>query len=67
MTMYRTRQGDRLDLIAWRHYGRLRGAVERILEANPRLAEQHDPAHLPGGLVIRLPSAPAARAMERIF
>lgn len=67
MTTYRTREGDRLDLIAWRHYGHLQGTVERVLEANPRLAEQHDPSRLPGGLLIRLPDAPAARAMERLF
>ncbi len=31
--------GDRLDLMCWRHYGYLRGrVVEAVLEANPGLA-----------------------------
>lgn len=31
--------GDRLDLICWRHYGSLEGrVVERVLEENPGLS-----------------------------
>lgn len=31
-----TVDGDRLDLVCWRHYGSLEGRiVERVLEANP--------------------------------
>ncbi len=36
---YRTRQGDMLDEICWRHYGRQSGAVEAVLAANPGLAD----------------------------
>lgn len=50
-------QGDTLDAIVWRHYGRTRSLVEIVLEANPGLAE-HGPI-LPAGTNVRLPSAPA--------
>lgn len=39
MTEYRTRQGDTLDYICWRHYGQQSGAVEAVLLANPGLAD----------------------------
>ena len=35
---YQTRQGDSLDYICWKHYGRQSGAVEQVLAANPGLA-----------------------------
>ncbi len=50
---YRTREGDMLDNIAWKHYGKQSSAVEEILEANPGLAEYGE--QLPAGLVITLP------------
>ena len=53
-TQYRTRQGDLLDWLCWRHYGRIGGALEQVLAANPNLAAQ-GPV-LPAGLSIRLPS-----------
>ncbi len=34
----RTRQGDTLDALCWRYYGRTAGHVEAVLEANPGLA-----------------------------
>ncbi|CDL87246.1 tail protein X [Xenorhabdus cabanillasii] len=30
-------QGDTVDLLCWRHYGRTQGVVEQVLEANPEL------------------------------
>lgn len=36
---YRTRSGDVLDNICHQYYGQTRGAVEKVLEANPGLAE----------------------------
>ena len=37
---YRSRQGDTVDLIVWRHYGRQDGRlVEKVLDANPGLAD----------------------------
>ena len=53
---YRTRDGDSLDAICWRHYGRQAGAVEAVLEANPGLSDI-GPV-LPTGFVIGLPDLP---------
>jgi phage tail protein X len=61
---YQTREGDTLDWICWRHYGRQSGAVEIVLEANRRLADL-GPV-LPAGLVIRLPDLPAPEATRAI-
>jgi phage tail protein X len=33
-------QGDTIDLICWRYYGRTAGVTETVLEHNPALAEQ---------------------------
>jgi phage tail protein X len=48
---YRTREGDRWDLLAATFYGDA-GAFERIVSANP--AVPLDPV-LPGGLLLRVP------------
>ncbi len=53
---YRTRDGDMLDWICWRHYGRQAGAVEAVLEVNPGLSDAGP--ILPAGLVIALPELP---------
>lgn len=62
------RDGERLDLIVWRWYGRLSGrAVEQVLAANPGLARM-GPHALPAGVTIRLPALPAASAPgPRVF
>lgn len=45
--------GDRLDLICWKHYGSLDGRiVETVLEANPGMALTH---LLRAGQEVRLP------------
>ena len=50
---YRTREGDALDLICQREYGRQAGAVEAVLKANPQIAKV---AHrLPAGVLVILP------------
>ena len=36
---YICRDGDMLDAICFRHYGRVTGTVEAVLEANPGLAQ----------------------------
>lgn len=54
--IYRTKEGDRLDVICYNFYGQS-DQVVRVLEANPRLAETG--ATLPAGLVIQLPELPA--------
>ena len=53
---YGTRDGDSLDAVCWKHYGRQAGAVEAVLEANPGLSEA-GPV-LPDGFVIGLPDLP---------
>lgn len=54
---YRSKEGDVLDAIVWRHYGRQdERAVELVYEANPGLADE-GPV-LPAGLRIRLPALP---------
>ena len=53
MIQYRTKEGDVLDAICYKYYGRLDDTVEKVLEANPGLA-----AHgtiLPPNLLIKLP------------
>ena len=35
---YRTRDGDMLDAICWKHYRQQSGAVEQVLVHNPGLA-----------------------------
>lgn len=58
---YRTRAGDTVDLIAWRHYGTTAGGVvEQVLAANPGLADRG--AQLPGGLIVLLPDVEAVTA-----
>lgn len=58
MLTYRCKEGDVLDLICWKHYGREKGAVEAVLEANPGLADQ-GPVYQ-AGLEIILPELPEA-------
>ncbi len=53
MATYRTRDGDTLDWVCWRHYGKQSGAVEAVLEANRHLADEGPT--LKGGIVIELP------------
>lgn len=54
MAIYTVREGDTVDLIAWRYYGRQDSRVtEQVLDANPHLADYG--ALLPGGLSITLP------------
>jgi phage tail protein X len=67
MTTYVTRDGDMIDLIAYRAYGYSSGAVEQIIEANYGLCEQ--PPVLPAGIRIVLPDlAPTtAKAPVRLW
>ena len=57
---YRTADGDALDQICAREYGRESGVTEKVLEANPHLrAVAH---RLPRGLDITLPDLGPATA-----
>ncbi|MGB3043668.1 MAG: tail protein X [Xanthobacteraceae bacterium] len=58
-TIYTTMQGEMVDMICRRIYGDESGYVERVLDANPRLAAMSIP--LPIGTQIVLPDLqPAA-------
>jgi phage tail protein X len=62
--LYRTKDGDMLDAICQRHYGRTAGVVESVLEANPGLADL-GPV-LDAGVVIVLPELPAPEPDEGV-
>jgi len=62
---YRSKEGDALDAIVWRHYGRQDGGlVEQVLEANRGLAF-YGPV-LPAGLTIALPEIEAPATTESV-
>ncbi len=50
---YIASEGDVLDRICWKYYGKTVGVVEQVLNANKGLAEYG--AFIPMGLVIELP------------
>jgi phage tail protein X len=55
---YKTREGDTVDSIAWKAFGRVTSAMLRaVLEANPGLADRG--ASLPAGVDVVLPDMPA--------
>jgi len=62
---YRSKDGDTVDLIVWRYYGRQNNLiVERVLEENPGLAD-HGPS-LPAGLRIALPEIAEEQQTESV-
>jgi len=61
---YRTKDGDTLDAICWKYYGAQGGAVEIVLEANPRLADMGP--ELPSGVIITLPDMPEPQIKEGV-
>ncbi|PSN08535.1 tail protein X [Siccibacter turicensis] len=57
-------QGDTLDVICVRHYGRTLGVVETVLAANPGLAEL-GPV-LPHGVTVELPDVQTSPVQETV-
>lgn len=53
----RSVQGDTIDLICYRYYGRTAGVTEQVIEANPQLVDI-GPV-LPNGTEIELPEQTA--------
>lgn len=53
MRTVRSVQGDTIDLICLRHYGRTQGVVEAVYAANPALADQ-GPV-LPRNTLVKMP------------
>lgn len=49
----RSMQGDTIDLMCWRYYGRTDGTVEAVLEANANLADRG--LVLPLGTIVDMP------------
>lgn len=65
MITYTTKDGDTVDLIAWRHYGTTSGrVVEQILEENLNLAAQGP--LLPAGLSVVLPVISAQAEVQPV-
>lgn len=64
MVQYRTKDGDMLDWICWRHYGRQAHVVEAVLEANPGLADLGN--ILPPNYVISLPNIELPKSNEMV-
>ncbi len=64
MTVYVTVDGDTLDYIVWRHYGKTSGVLEQVLEQNRHL-RQYD-AVLPAGVQITLPIIPEKNQKQKI-
>ncbi|MET1080318.1 MAG: tail protein X [Pseudomonas sp.] len=62
----RAQQGDTLDLICWRYFGRTLGLVEQVLASNPQLAGK-GPV-LPHGQLVILPDQvpPAAVTQQQV-
>ncbi|MOA46868.1 Phage Tail Protein X [compost metagenome] len=59
-----THQGDTIDALCWRHYGRTAGVTELVLEANPGLADFG--AILPHGTTVNLPDAPQQAEQRQV-
>lgn len=53
MTIYSSKDGETLDYIVWRHYGKTDGILEQVLTQNRHLAS-FGPI-LPAGVKITLP------------
>lgn len=60
MAIYRTTEGDTVDYICWKYYGSQVGATEKVLLANPGLADKG--VVLPVGIMVALPAIRAAES-----
>lgn len=60
-----THQGDTVDALCFRHYGRTQGVVEAVLEQNPGLAD-YGPI-LPHGLQVELPETPTQQSTPQLL
>ena len=60
-----TQQGDTVDALCWRYYGRTDGTVETVLEANNGLAD-YGPV-LPLGLAVEMPDISTVQATKPLI
>jgi phage tail protein X len=63
-TAVRSVQGDTVDAICWRHYGRTAGVTEAVLEANPGLADYG--TEIPQGTLITLPAEAPQQQRQQV-
>lgn len=61
---YRTKQGDVLDAVVFKHYDGQPNTLEKVLEANRGLAGYGEV--LPAGIAITLPDIPKGNIKESI-
>lgn len=64
MTQILSIQGDSVDSICWRYYGRSSGVVEQVLQANPHLARLD--IILPIGTKISLPTIDTTQSKQKV-
>lgn len=64
MQVVKSVQGDTVDLICWRYYGRTAGVLEQVLSSNRGLAAL-GPV-LPMGTMITLPDQPVQAGSKQI-
>ena len=57
-------QGDTVDAICWRYYGRTAGVTEAVLEANPGLADLGP--ILPQGVMVNMPEAQSTAPVRQM-
>jgi len=57
-------QGDTVDALCWRHYGRTASVVEQVYAANVGLADLG--AELPHGYAVELPEVAQAAVTETV-
>jgi phage tail protein X len=57
-------QGDTVDAICWRHYGRTAGVTEAVLDANPGLADLGP--ILPQGVLVNMPEAQTTAPLRQM-
>lgn len=60
-----THQGDTVDALCFRHFGRTQGLVEAVLELNPGLADRGP--ILPHGLQVDLPDTPTQQTNTQLL
>lgn len=62
--IYTTKDGETLDYICWKYYGKTLGVVEKVLVANRNLSEYD--AVLPAGVKIELPVLEDDKSSKKI-
>lgn len=64
MTEVTSQQGDTVASLCYRHYGYTKDVVEKVLEANVKLAQLG--SVLPTGTKVRMPPPPVKRTQQTV-